>query len=429
MIGTTILIDTVTPVINAFNALPSPIGKKYYQEQYYQENELIKEAIYEDEDKICLTVNTFMILYNTKFIPLKRKTSGLTYDKHTHKIKLWLGSKIESLPIPKFFKYLGIDWVENMSKSLHYKNINVKKLFKTKTVLEKIINGKITNPKKLIQCFLKTSVKYKFHWKLARTFLNYNNYTSLSGNHSNFLIQLSKYTINPNESLKLFLHLYDKKEELTQSRRTNTPILENFWDGFPLPSLISNNIEQSERNILNHIQFLCFTLKNYNFLEEKMNFKWSTKRLMRELEKTNHYLKTYEAMCKDCTSIPYVGELRLPLDTKLITSENMCYNENILIGESLSYKWDNIFHRKIFAISFVIENRKFVAIVNKRREEYNVTEILSQNREHITENIKNNIVSWCINPEAVAFYSANESITTIVDEPRNDDNDEPLDIF
>ena len=125
---------------------------------------------------------------------------GFKYDFHTKKITVWFGTVLRSLMIKHIFKFLeclGCDWFKKMFKCQQYSNISPN-LFFTKTILEKIINKKINNPRELLIFYSKINLKYNTNqWKKLAVVLNNTSYC-------NFLLGNSKVfqcTYNPFDTI------------------------------------------------------------------------------------------------------------------------------------------------------------------------------------------------------------------------------------
>jgi len=104
--------------------------------------------------------NAYTFGFNKKLFYRKISTSGFTYEKK--KVSVWFGlniKKVLALPnIGTFFKNLGHEWFSQLLESasaVQYRNLL------TKTMIERILNNKITNIEELLQYWIKYSIKDK----------------------------------------------------------------------------------------------------------------------------------------------------------------------------------------------------------------------------------------------------------------------------
>lgn len=145
-----------------FLEMPNSIYKNIIYNQNYNGIKYEKIDLYETPEKMCVGSNVFSLNRNKSSYYLKvTNKMGFTYDKKTKKIKIWFGANIIQLHdlILLFFKEKNIDWF-----------INTQNLFGflTKTGLERIISGKITNPIDFCKHYLKlnridASPKYLYY--------------------------------------------------------------------------------------------------------------------------------------------------------------------------------------------------------------------------------------------------------------------------
>jgi len=106
----------------------------------------VEESL-EKDDKIYYSASEAKVRFG-KNIFIQRKTiSGFTIDKATNELKIWFGQKIENLTSSAsnfIFEYYKMDWFNRYFTFM----LN-------KTIMRKIISGKITNTKDVIRQWLK----------------------------------------------------------------------------------------------------------------------------------------------------------------------------------------------------------------------------------------------------------------------------------
>jgi len=88
---------------------------------------------------------------NGRLFYSNNNSQGATYDKSTKKLKIWFGKNMYAFDNKlkeDILKYFKIDWYDTLG---HYKELM------NASMLQKIINGKITNHRDYIKAYLKTS--------------------------------------------------------------------------------------------------------------------------------------------------------------------------------------------------------------------------------------------------------------------------------
>jgi hypothetical protein len=131
---------------------------------------------------------------NDRLFYTSKNNQGATYDKTTRTMKIWFDKKfIELIPdiqddMVKMFKF---DWYSSLSSAL--------KTIMTKSLLNRVIKGKITNPRDLVKAYIKTS-SYRTIDIAPETFFKY-------FNNSNATAPIAvrrhlEYSTNPELSLQ-----------------------------------------------------------------------------------------------------------------------------------------------------------------------------------------------------------------------------------
>ena len=269
----------------------------------------IEESVYEDDDKLCWTYTTWGLKWGSNGIYQKQKGKiGLTYDKTKKTVLIWFRKNIRDLDLKRFFKYLNLDWVSDMNTDL--------KSIVTKTLLAKIISGKITNPRDLVKAYLKLShrkldvspgifFKY-FHGRfetVPKGTLNADGRVSqweaqkrmyaFCDMPMQYVLSILYVSKNPTETLKLF---------------------------------IKATAEDHHNVLFSHIEDM---VREAQQLGKTIDFKWSAKRMKEE-----HTLMTQELMLKE---IDFVGNktieyeqtdtLEVPNTWELISNQRRLYEE------------------------------------------------------------------------------------------------------
>lgn len=234
----------------------------------FVESDLIKT----DEGKIYYALNVYKIKKGKKYYAKLKSKKGFTVDEKG-KLKIWYGSDILSNPhFLESLKALKIDWFVNEGDYLWK--------FITKTLFEKIITGKITNPIDYLRAYLK----------------------------------LSKINASP----KLLYEVCRSHKEFNKISFLQMAYVAKDVDHY-LEWLLQNRNESSAR------QIMFDTANQARILDRKIDFKWSYKRLNEE-----HTKWTQDIMQEEISSIPdskvsvnnydivsaYVPDFFDPLDTQ-----------------------------------------------------------------------------------------------------------------
>jgi hypothetical protein len=106
----------------------------------------IEESL-EKDGKIYYSKYDLKVRFGSALFAQKKCNSGFTIDKTTNEIKVWFGQKIENLSSSAcdvIFNYYKMDWFDKKFTFM----LN-------KTIMRKIISGKITNTKDVIRQWLR----------------------------------------------------------------------------------------------------------------------------------------------------------------------------------------------------------------------------------------------------------------------------------
>lgn len=315
---TTIISDTYTPKLEELRNTPYVLVKKKLRTSGITST-TYKEYIYENDEKIVSTICYFKFHFLAdRFYTKIDSSRGMTYNKKTKKFTVW-GKKRVANELNLFktlLSYMGIDWFLKLKDYDSYKNINTSSVL-TKTISEKIVNGKIKNPEQLIKSYIKSSYKQKnIPWKLVRNFLNNRDIS-----HKFYDITL----------LNIFNH-------------TTNPIS-------ALTRLTNGSLDTEYLSLLNDMFSQCFILNS------KVNLSWSYKRLNEEHDKMTMELMEEELSSKDKTPIEYIGNVRLLDGMTIINNELDAFKEaNTMHNCIYTNYWNKISSRRYVVVKYVKNN-------------------------------------------------------------------------
>jgi len=348
-------------------------------------------SVYEDVEKICYAKTTIGVYFNKKLYKRRKNDSGLTYDKKTKKVQFWFGGKIDSINVELFLNHFKIDWYKSLPLSL--------KTILTKTALEKIIHGKITNPRDYVRHYLKHSLK---NGKIS-TELYYHFYVKNQPNYGMNQMYNSPRTLNcflsiakePNNCIKYFM----------VTKNVNFVILYDVY-------------------------------KQCKILERKVDFTWSSKRMMVEHNKMNEEIMEMELELLENNKIIYNGELYLPPKYNLITTQKELYIEGMKQGHCVYSYWNRIVAGDYFVVSVLDDKDRITVGIRKAYESFfdtdptlkgvkdipanrfTVEQAYKKHNKSISEEQRKRIKHWLEMKNVQKFFNNNYK-TVVVDVDKN----------
>lgn len=330
---------------------------RFYEYGYITEN----ICIYDDKITVCSSQREFK--FNNKIYNVSKELIGFTYDKKTKKIKFWFNQSLSKLKplIWKFFKYNNYNWFLNMSTN--------KCNLLTKTLLEDIISGKITNQEAYLKKWTKTSLKCNIHYKLL---LNYVDNGSVYD-----LKKIIKVFDNPNA----FLY---RVKDVTMNKETI--------------SIISDS----------YIQCLM--------LGKKLKWNWSNKRFSDEHLQMSRQISEMKYDFIDDTIIPIKGCLEYPEHTKceLIITEKMAYKESNEQHNCIhSSYWNRIRDRRYFVIACYKPERCSIGVLFQERNKcFDINQIYTTYNKAVKPETKELFSEWIKQENVQEFFKNNYYQTT-----------------
>lgn len=388
------------------NTLSNSLISKY--------NELVNKSLHrliETDDKICLCENQYMMRFNTKIYFKSKCTKGLTYDKKTKKIKFWFGSSIleNTYIIREYLRDIKCDWFFSMNE---YLQTHI-----TKTLLEGIIKGTITNPEDYTKKYMKQSLKYSFHYKLFVEFLNtetfyfrktedtvipenvrpcadtceipwerilcvdntfFKSMNNYSLNKALFIVQIKDYTIEPNFALQKIMNLS-----------------------------LSYDYVKTLQDMLNQCRVTG----------DKINLHWSYKRLQEEHLKLTRKISALKFSHIDKTPVPIFGTFTYPygIKGKLLDNEPEVYIEGDEMHHCVySNYWNRIKGKTYFVFSITYPERCTVGIskyvnlnINDELPKFKLDQAYRKMNQPVTPSTKKILEDWINTKEMQNFFCMN----------------------
>ena len=238
-----VIINTRPNEIDEFLAMEDGVYKNIIYNRTITIREFVESDLMKSDDgKIYYANKVYKIKKGKKYYVKLKSKKGFTVDEKG-KLKVWYGSDVASNPhFCTALRALNIDWFTNEEERLWP--------FMTKTLFEKVITGKITNPIDYLSAYLK----------------------------------LSRINASP----KLLYSLCKKM------RLTKISLLRGAYAAKDVNHYLEFHL--GDTSGYNHLDDL---ISQSRILEKKIDFKWSSKRMDEE-----HTIWTKEIMAAEVTSIP-----------------------------------------------------------------------------------------------------------------------------
>lgn len=135
-----------------FTFSPERQRMEYYtNKNFYNAN---YTYLYSDDDKVCLGTDTRIVrIGNGKaWAQSSKDRKGLTYNKHTKKVKLWYNTKLynfSDFEIHRLLMHMNVHWFKNIYDA-------VRGTLLTPTMLGKVLSGKIADELGFCKEFIKS---------------------------------------------------------------------------------------------------------------------------------------------------------------------------------------------------------------------------------------------------------------------------------
>ena len=222
--GVRTILQTIQPDIINFINKPNDIFKKIEYNKYKEHNTYHSD-IYETPTYIYYSKNTYNVKkYKDTYLLKSVKKKGFSYNKDTKKIYIWFGGTIDVAIVYIRHRY---KWVKDYLTP-----------YLTKSIIEKIISGKIKSPTELCKYYLKVN-RIKFSPKI-------------------FYRIISQFGIAKNYLLKIiYLALPDDLS------------VYNYIKNLFVEKITASNIIYDD----------------YDLFDKKVNYNWSVNRIINENKK------------------------------------------------------------------------------------------------------------------------------------------------
>lgn len=364
----------------------------------------------ETDDKICLCENQYIMRFNTKIYFKPKCTKGLTYDKKTKKIKFWFGSSIleNSYIIREYLRDIKCDWFFNMNE---YLQTHI-----TKTLLESIIKGTITNPEDYTKKFMKQSLKYNFHYKLFVKFLNTETFyfrktedtvipANVQPDSDNSVFEVpSKTTLCKNTFFKS-MNNYSLNKALFIVQIKDYTIEPNFT----LQKIINGSLSYD------YVKTLQDMLNQCKVTGDKINLHWSYKRLQEEHLKLSKKISALKFSHIDKTPVPIFGTFTYldGIKGKLLDNEPEVYIEGDEMHHCVySNYWNRVKDKTYFVFSITYPERCTMGVSKEFRQnnelpKFKIDQVYCKMNQPVNPSTKAILQNWINTREMQNFFFMN----------------------
>jgi len=327
---------------------PSSIEKniQYEYEINKMNTSFPKKVVYENDEKFFyLSCVVRLVKFGSSYFLKETQKKGFSYNKKSKKLKLWFGTNLgERAFIKPFLSHINANWFDDILIQ-----------FLTKGGLEKIIQGKITNPIDYCKYYLRAN---KFKDASPKLF-----YRSLmnGGMNKHDLFRIGKVCKNINNFFIKFTCPTKTKGRTNLLVETGeiTDDLDNGFieatgtvgvrggTGSTVDSFDMNDYPPHDMNIL------LDTAKQAEILNEKIDINWSGKRLKDEHKKFTKIIMDAQVKYMEDFIIPYdetedifVKLLAEEEGFELLDSKKKVFKEGKIMNHCIfTNYWDSIFKK------------------------------------------------------------------------------------
>lgn len=338
----------------------SPEKQRYlwYTDQIRKHDIWVNVCWYENHDLLVYSESTVGLKMGKNLYPQVRAKNGFSLDKKTNKLKMWYRSTPAGLLyLPDFLMSYGKEWVINEkflnsgyppargarstgrgSAVIDNKGPNS---WLTKGLLEKILLNKITNPSQACQYIIKAN--------------------RLKGVNPE---ALRNYIKDQQPKVTLF-YLYDTLTDPNDAFTVNQTSSLNFFD----------------------------LVKQAKALGEKVNMKWSAKRLDDTHQQFTKKLMEMELNMMEEEKVEYKSKLETPDGIELITTRKRLFEEGKTMNHCVyTNYWGQVKDRRYLVFNLTdSKDQKATAGISLRSDGYHLDQIQAKHNKSASIENKENI--------------------------------------
>lgn len=345
------------------NIKNQPIDKQRFQ--YFKGSLYVwtEDTRAESDTHIYWASNACSPRWNNKTgLYLKRdSTFGCTYEKATKKFKWWYGKQASTngtLLLNDMCKYFKAEWFTNSPVGLQNSTTN--------TNMNKVLLGKITNPRDLIKAIIKTNP----------TMRGMNISTELVWNY-----------INKNQGYRI------------QSLANTLSVAKD--PNHAIEYVISNGATNWDMQDL---------IKQAQMLGRKIDFKWSTNRVKEVHQDWTKEIMDIEQENVETVEYNYQNELPCNGHLELITDSKELYIEGRMMSHCVYTNYnDQVRNKTYFVLKFTDRDVRATVGITKNWEGDNfiINQMYSKYNKSVDQCYQDYVQEWLEKPEVQKWFKQN----------------------
>lgn len=341
---------------------------------------------YETEEKLSYFTEELRARFGTKGFVQRTTKQGFTFNKKTRKLSIWFGTSFNKINggglISHILKDCKQEWFTNMSPGLQ--------ACLTRALLERIIKGRITNPRDFVKAYLKSSVRI------------------------------------PEISPGVYYDFFKKTDHY--SRRSTPGAMNQILRYAKNPDWVLQNYSKIEID-----EYMMLDIvKECKILDVKFDWSWSKARINEEHTKMSRQLRALEFEFIENNTIEYFGDPQLPEGWELINNQKRLFMEGSNQDHCVYSYWGNIEQRNYFILSVPQGKGRVTAAINKtpqwsdtnliEKTPFTMGQCFGLRNDNCSDDLKasietkDSIKSWIERPETQKFFKEQANITNVYGE-------------
>lgn len=355
---------------------------------------------YEDDDKLCYFLETLRPRMGIKGFVQKDASHGFTFDKKKKKLKVWYGASLLKMPDTlkrTIFKDLKMEWVTAMNYKLQG--------LMTRALMEKIVKGKITNPRDFVKSYMKTSLRIK-------------------GISPELYYKLFKDDENVESNRGMRRAPYG---EVNLFRREFTPgALNEILRCSSNPEWVVKNLYTAE--IFSQEMYKDI-VKECKMLGLMFDWSWSKTRIDEEHKKMSRQIREMELEYIANNSVGYWDIPELPEGWEIINNQKRLFVEGSEQDHCVYNYWDQIERKTYFVLSVKDGENRITAGISKQshywhadaivevqvdaqgrqvspKPQWAINQIYGKRNTPCPEDIKKKVEEWLRKEETQKFFTS-----------------------
>jgi hypothetical protein len=297
---------------------------------------------------------------------LKRDSGfGCTYEKATKKFKWWYGKQAITnghLLVTDMCKYFKAEWFTNSPMGLQISTTN--------STLNKVLTGKITNPRDLIKGIIKANPTLRgmnISTELLWQFVNTRTNTRIQS-----LCDRMSVAKDPNHAIQYFI--------------------DNEFAGFELSD----------------------TIKQALMLNRKIDFKWSTKRMAEVHSEWTHEIMDLEQEYIEKIEYGYINEPPHNGCLELITNSKDLYIEGRMMSHCVYTNYaSSVANKTYFVFKFTDRDTRATLSVSKNFNGNNfiVNQFYGKHNKYMDQCHHDFVNEWVARPDVQQWFKDNHKVS------------------